>query len=617
MEISHDQQQALEEGVTEDVNATPMHAPNNEVTTTESHVVSTLATPTDAASQEEEKKDTFEKDCFLPMPTPGPERFTNWLAQGDDTWEVDASGDRDDDNNNNNAIVDSFMGVDQKLRGQVSRLRRHHQTVLEGNNTTCNTNKYASRSYKSHESPVWHHFTLKTRAKPSRLRRFLACGKGAYISAVRDARLMMRVMIAAIGILMSVVGFGILRSSEKLLEWKLDQSTELLEENNNKYSSFGFFIGMNILFGFLAALPVLFRPLSAGSGIAEAKAVLNGIILPGCTDLSTAACKGFSVIFAQAASLPIGMEGPLIFIGLALGDNADKYLPIQSHRFAPASEVCKVERYRKDLQAIGTACGVTSAFGTPIGAVLFALEEACSYWSLDLTWHTFTAACVTATFSYMWNIIANRAIGDFMADYVTSKFQGLPMENGMSSASSIWISFRLLDYFIFAGMGIAGGAVGAVWCELNRALAIQRTKWKLGRVAKCIEVLSLVAIASCIFWWLPQIYKVCSPFETENKSNIAAKPEYYHQALCPDGQYNELATLFWNPVGGTGINLLFWEPSTAFSASSCLIAGSVFLVLLLLFFGSSIGMGIFIPLLYVGGCYGRAFALAIDGAPVN
>lgn len=55
-----------------------------------------------------------------------------------------------------------------------------------------------------------------------------------------------------------------------------------------------------------------------GSGIAEAKATLNGVITPNCTSLLTALCKGLSVIMSVSASLPAGLEG--VFFQLVCSD---------------------------------------------------------------------------------------------------------------------------------------------------------------------------------------------------------------------------------------------------------------------------------------------------------
>ena len=281
---------------------------------------------------------------------------------------------------------------------------------------------------------------------------------------------------------------------------------------------------------------------------------------------------------------------------------------------------------KRDFAVVGCACGVAGAFLTPIGGVLFAMEEGASFWNALLAWRSFAAACVTTITLYVLNwvfalikaaISGEDTTNEFFNVHDMAIYSGLPGQRSLSSLSinndaDLYFksvpSFRVYDFLLFAVIGILAGIVGSLWIEANSYITTLRRRVGLNRVGKLIELLTLSILTTCIFWFLPLLYTRCTAMEAIQTIDTSI----LRQMNCPDGYYNQLGTLFLNLPGGIGLNLLYWEDGIeAFDAGPLAIAGFTYHILLLLLFGTSTAMGIFIPLLFAGACYGRAFGVMI------
>ena len=64
------------------------------------------------------------------------------------------------------------------------------------------------------------------------------------------------------------------------------------------------------------------------------------------------------------------------------------------------------DRSRRDCVSGGAAAGVAGAFGSPVGGICFAMEEASSFWALSLTWRTYLATM--STVFVLWTLQAWR-----------------------------------------------------------------------------------------------------------------------------------------------------------------------------------------------------------------
>ncbi len=107
---------------------------------------------------------------------------------------------------------------------------------------------------------------------------------------------------------------------------------------------------------------LLFRyfPLARGSGIPQTRAAL--FIHDGRISLRSVAGKFVCCCVALASGIPLGREGPAIYIGSGLASAIARRLGLSRAQV-------------RSLVPVGGAAALSAAFNTPIAAVLFSLEE--------------------------------------------------------------------------------------------------------------------------------------------------------------------------------------------------------------------------------------------------
>ena len=100
-------------------------------------------------------------------------------------------------------------------------------------------------------------------------------------------------LVVGIGFLMAVICILVSRTADDLLDYKLESALEWLENGDDEHWYYGLaqHVSMSVFLAMLAFVPVAIAPVSGGSGIAEAKAVLNGVVIPNCTAISTCCCS--------------------------------------------------------------------------------------------------------------------------------------------------------------------------------------------------------------------------------------------------------------------------------------------------------------------------------------
>lgn len=107
-----------------------------------------------------------------------------------------------------------------------------------------------------------------------------------------------------------------------------------------------------------------FAPYAAGSGISEIKCIIAGFVMKGFLGFWTLLIKSICLPLAIASGLSVGKEGPSVHYAVCTGNVISKFFGKYKRNAAKTREI---------LSACAAA-GVTVAFGSPIGGVLFSLE---------------------------------------------------------------------------------------------------------------------------------------------------------------------------------------------------------------------------------------------------
>mmetsp|Transcript_32739 Transcript_32739/g.48504 ORF Transcript_32739/g.48504 Transcript_32739/m.48504 type:complete len:878 (-) Transcript_32739:106-2739(-) len=374
-------------------------------------------------------------------------------------------------------------------------------------------------------------------------------------------------------------------------------------------SAFLAFLFYQTIFALIASLFVWWEPVAGGSGIPEIKCFLNGIDLPRIVRIKTLVCKVVGVTFSVAAGLPVGKEGPMVHSGAVvaagISQGKTKFWGVDTS-FSKFSDF-RNDREKRDFVACGAAAGVTSAFGAPIGGVLFSLEEGASYWSTKLTWRAFFCAMIT-----LGTLFAVRNFDSWWGQSSIEKLFSFGEFNSLSGESS---NFSIWELTLFMLIGCLGGLIGAVFNAANEHLTIWRMKrvnYSKGR--RVCEVLCVSMLVSTVSFVMPLLWNRCTKLPTDmqdwsnqEKNLVDALVPFQCQ---PGKEYNEVASLIFTEAD-TAIKQLFHfreagaDDSSTFSSAALFLFFVPYIILASLTYGIAIPSGLFVPSLLSGAAFGR------------
>eukprot|EP00669_Euglena_mutabilis_P007831 TRINITY_DN3028_c0_g1_i2.p1 TRINITY_DN3028_c0_g1~~TRINITY_DN3028_c0_g1_i2.p1 ORF type:complete len:985 (-),score=333.70 TRINITY_DN3028_c0_g1_i2:137-2827(-) len=330
---------------------------------------------------------------------------------------------------------------------------------------------------------------------------------------------------------------------------------------------------------------------------------LNGIHVPGILSLKTLIAKMVGIVFTIAGGIIAGKEGPFVHAGAIVGGGVGLLGSDWITRISHGRWTVKLPRWmggyhrnpvdHRDFTAIGTAIGIAVAFNSPIGGLLFTVEEGASFYSRSSFWRAFLATGVAVMAVNVIFVAMNQADE-------ASLFGLLHEETGMGHQFELQGGFyyRLWELPIFALIGACGGVAGAALVTYQSRMGLLRAKYcppakKWRRIAEVMFMAFLtasiwyavLATSKCLpmpnssvdeanataavntsfvddnLGYLKQVehfndvtYVDAGRLAEELAAQTAAEEEHRAalrpQLQCPDGEFNKFAQLFFTDLGG-------------------------------------------------------------------
>lgn len=302
-----------------------------------------------------------------------------------------------------------------------------------------------------------------------------------------------------------------------------------------------------------ATLVKSYAPYAAGSGISEIKCIIAGFVMKGFLGFWTLIIKSIALPLAIGSGLSVGKEGPSVHYAVCTGN-------VISKLFA------KYRRNASKTREILSACaaaGVAVAFGSPIGGVLFSLEEMSSYFPLKTMWRSYFCALVATAVLAAMNPFRTGQLVMFQVKYDRS-----------------WHFFEVVFFII---IGIFGGLYGALVMKWNLKVQAFRKKYLTNYA---ILEATLLAAATAI---------VCYP-----------------NAFLRIEMTESMEILFLECEGGEDYHGLCKADRRFTNIFSLLLATVIRIFFVIISYGCKVPAGIFVPSMAIGASFGRTIGILVQ-----
>ncbi|KAJ3849426.1 Cl-channel protein [Lentinula lateritia] len=315
------------------------------------------------------------------------------------------------------------------------------------------------------------------------------------------------------------------------------------------------YVTLAVVFAGSAALLVdTYAPYAFHTGIPEIKAILGGYVFDAFLTPWTLLIKALGLALAVASGLSLGKEGPLVHVACCMAYMLSRLFKQFKHS----------EAQKRKILAAAAAAGVSVAFGSPLGGVIFCLEELDTFaLESDVMWRGFVASAIAAVSL------------QYIDPFGTSKLVLFQVTSG----GDTWRAFELIPWLT---LGIIGGVLGSLLIKLNVEIALYRRNSVLNEYP-ILEVATVSAITAAIAYLVV--------FTRVQSSELVAN--LFQECDPARGDYHGLC----NPTA-------MWE-----NVFLLLISAAIKLALTAWTFGMMVPAGIFLPTIAIGACIGRAVGM--------
>ncbi|KAK4455865.1 putative chloride channel protein [Podospora aff. communis PSN243] len=292
------------------------------------------------------------------------------------------------------------------------------------------------------------------------------------------------------------------------------------------------------------------------SGIPEIKTVLGGFIIRRFLGVWTLITKSLGLVLAVASGMWLGKEGPLVHVACCCANIFIKLFP----------NINSNEARKREVLSAAAASGISVAFGSPIGGVLFSLEQLSYYFPDKTMWQSFVCAMTAAVVLEGFDPYRSGKLVLYQVTYSRS-----------------WHGFELVPFVI---LGILGGIYGGLFIKANMMVA----QWKKStpRLPGALSQVAIVAILTALINY----------------------PNDYMRAQCSDlvsNLFSECSKLTDDQFG-----LCKTGAASAGTIVLLIFAAILGFGLAAITFGLQIPAGIILPTMAIGALTGRAIGIIME-----